>query len=237
MDLVDWLASHRAARIACVTAAEHRGLAVLDRPAEAHLHLPQNYGGRAPDAVVHRSRPLVPTGRSEQLESVVDMLAHVATCLPRFDALVVWESAIQHRLTTAAQLRRVGWRGPTSRAMAQVVQDGSESVLETMAFHHLVDAGMLPRQQVPLLGHRVDLLLGERLVVQLDGFEFHSSAADRRRDMAHDARLQLDGYLVLRFDYVAVVHEWGRSLAVIRSALAQLAAPAVRRRAIRASNS
>ena len=64
------------------------------------------------------------------------------------------------------------------------------------------------RQQVVIAGRPVDVLIGDRLVVQLDGFEYHSKPADRRRDLEHDAELVLRGYVVLRFSYAQVLHDW-----------------------------
>lgn len=80
-------------------------------------------------------------------------------------------------------------------------------------------------------GHPVDFLIGDRLVVQLDGFEHHSSPAARRRDMDADARLTLLGYTVLRFDYQQVMFEWERVEAVLATAMAQQVHLADRRRA------
>lgn len=193
---------------------------MLNEPDRAHISLPQSYGGRAPDARVHRSRPLVPAAPAG-LESVFDMLAHVAVCLPRLDALVVWESAIQRGMATVPALRRVAWRGPAPRKLAAVASGRSESLLETVALHRLAEAGIFARQQERLLGHRVDLLIAGTIVVQLDGYAYHSSPADHRRDIEHDARLQSEGFTVLRFDYHQVLGEWDRVLAAIHLALAQ----------------
>ena len=68
--------------------------------------------------------------------------------------------------------------------------------------------GLRVRQQVWIGGRPVDALVGDRLVVQLDGYEFHSTSAQRTRDIAHDAELRLRGYTVLRFGYAQVVHDW-----------------------------
>jgi hypothetical protein len=56
----------------------------------------------------------------------------------------------------------------------------------------------------PIDGHPVDGLIGEHLVVQIDGFSHHR-AEQRRRDLRAGARLVLRGYTVLRFDYVQVL--------------------------------
>lgn len=68
--------------------------------------------------------------------------------------------------------------------------------------------GLPIRQQTVLAGRPVDFLIGDRLVVQVDGHAYHSSAADRGRDAAHDAELRLRGYHVLRFTYSQVLHDW-----------------------------
>jgi len=68
--------------------------------------------------------------------------------------------------------------------------------------------GLPVRQQVVIAGRPVDILIGKRLVIQTDGWEFHSSSAQRSADIAHDAELRLRGYTVLRFSYAQVVHGW-----------------------------
>lgn len=97
----------------------------------------------------------------------------------------------------------------------------SDSGLETYLVDRLRPFGVDLRQQVWIEGHRVDLLIGQRLVVQIDGYEHHRRAKDRRRDIAHDARLRLLGYTVLRFDYQQVVFEWPDVERTILMAVAQ----------------
>lgn len=62
--------------------------------------------------------------------------------------------------------------------------------------------------QVFLAGRTIDFLIGTHLIVQIDGWSFHSSSADRTRDIAHDAMLRMRGYTVLRFSYAQVIHRW-----------------------------
>lgn len=77
------------------------------------------------------------------------------------------------------------------------------------------------RQQVWIDGHRVDGLIGECLIVQLDGFAHLSSAVNRRRDIEVDARLRLRGYTVLRFDYVQILFHPDEVAEVVLMAMAQ----------------
>ncbi|WP_251444597.1 DUF559 domain-containing protein [Microbacterium sp. USTB-Y] len=81
--------------------------------------------------------------------------------------------------------------------------------------------GVRVRQQVWIDGHPVDILIGDRLIVQLDGFEHHRTAADRRRDIRADARLAVRGYTVLRFDYAQVLFEKAFVQESVRAAMAQ----------------
>ena len=162
---------------------------------------------------------MVPPARGTLLESVPDMLAHVAHCLPHVEALVVWESAIRKGLVEPAELRRYRWLHPVAEGLRREAGDRSDSLLETIAADLLRHAGVPFQQQVPIQGHRVDLLVGARLVVEVDGFEFHDGA-QRRRDLEQDARLQLAGYRVLRFAYADLVGRPDHVLMMIRRHLA-----------------
>jgi very-short-patch-repair endonuclease len=94
----------------------------------------------------------------------------------------------------------------------------------------LLDAGLGPvRSQVhvPRVGW-VDLLVQERVVVEVDGYAVHRDrfSEDRRRD-AELARL---GHVVLRFTYEQVLRRPGWVLDVVRDALRSAPGPrAVRR--------
>ncbi|MFC7432375.1 MULTISPECIES: endonuclease domain-containing protein [unclassified Agrococcus] len=79
-----------------------------------------------------------------------------------------------------------------------------------------------PRPRQVRIGRmRVDLLVGERLVVECDGAEHHggweASAADRARDL----ELMVLGYRVVRPTYRQVVDDWPtveqRLLALVRA--------------------
>jgi very-short-patch-repair endonuclease len=63
-------------------------------------------------------------------------------------------------------------------------------------------------------------LVGERLVVQIDGFEHHSSSAQRTKDVRFDAELVLAGFTVLRFTYAQVVHDWDHVERTVARAIA-----------------
>jgi len=208
-------AASEGGRLACVSAAAHLGLAILHPPETMHLAVaPNNPIGSVPGIRWHRSRPILPSGYADLVESIPDMLSHVAQCLSEAEALIVWESALRRSLVQRELLGRIAWPGPRQRRLARVASDRSDSLLA----HQLRASGVRYRQQARILGRPVDFLVGERLIVQLDGLEYHQ-AAQRRSDIAFDAELKLRGRHVLRFDYVQTVS--GEACATIRRPVAQ----------------
>lgn len=214
--------------LACVSAARHRGWWVPEK-LDAGIHVRLAPHGASPhrDVVAHWDRPIVPTAPRSLIESIEDTLNHVVRCLPREDAFVVWEAAARSERLSADTLRRVRWTNRLAHEFAKQVNGLSDSGLETIFVVRLRPWGLPIHQQIVLAGRRVDVLIGARLVVQIDGFAFHSSAADRGRDMAHDRELSLRGFTVLRFTYAQIVHDWPaveRAIARAIAAGAHLAA-------------
>ena len=228
-----WVATERASpslraaaeasgRLACVSAARHRGWWMPpDAPTGLHLHITPD--GRTPpgDVTTHWRAPLVPRSTYDLVESIVDTLRHIADCLPREQALVLWESALRTHRIPAGELERIPWHSAAATALCAIATGGSDSGIETMFVHRLRPWGLAIRQQVALAGHDVDVLIGDRLVVQLDGFAHHSSSAERTRDLAHDRALMALGYRVLRFSYAEIVYAWPAVEAAIARALSQ----------------
>lgn len=217
------LAASVGGRVACASAAALLGLWTLEVPAPHIAIPPSSRMGRVDGLRLHRSIPLAPVRRTALVESIVDVLAHVAVCLPREAALAVWESAIRQRRIPAAALATVPWRTIAAQTLASAAGALADSGLESIVADRLRWMRLPVRQQVPLFGHRVDILVAERLVIQLDGWEHHSSAADRARDNRHDARLRAAGYRVIRIGYAEVVHGWPAIQAEIALAVAQRA--------------
>jgi very-short-patch-repair endonuclease len=66
----------------------------------------------------------------------------------------------------------------------------------------LIRAGGLPEPEVNgwLGPHEIDFLWrAERLVVQVDGYEFHSTRRSFEADHALDLEVESDGFVVMRF--------------------------------------
>lgn len=205
--------------LTCVTQAERLGLFVLHSPATPHVAAPPHSGraGRLA-ATVHWSTPAVPRPPGTLVDGIENVLVVIAGCLPFEDALVVWESAFRRGLTTPAALARLNL--PTgARALLEAADVFSDSGLETLVVPRLRWLGLPLRRQVWIAGHRVDLLIGERLVLQIDGATH--TGVQRTSDIAHDAELMLLGYHVIRVGYEQVVHRWPEVQERIMRAVAQ----------------
>ncbi len=67
----------------------------------------------------------------------------------------------------------------------------------------------------------MDALIGDRVIVEVDGRENHDGASLRHKDLVRDANAAMWGYVTLRFDYVMVLHDWDLVERAILAALAR----------------
>ncbi|MFJ4037558.1 DUF559 domain-containing protein [Microbacterium sp. NPDC090007] len=215
-------AARASGRLACISAATLRGWWIPEGVG-ASLHVVVKRDGHAPpaDIVTHWSAPLVPLPAHHLVESIPDCLEHVASCLPFEQALVVWESALRHERLHPDVVAKMSWRTPPAKRLASIATGRSDSGLKTIFVVRLTPWGVPIRQQVLIAGHRVDVLIGDRLIVQLDGFAYHSTPQDRQRDLAHDRDVIARGYTVLRFSYRDVVSDWAGVERTVTTAIAQ----------------
>lgn len=208
-------------RVTCVSAAALLGLWT---PTYSGIHVAVPGNACRLDAeglVLHWGSGPAPVARNAVDDHVVNVLFHTARCLGRREALPIWESALRTGRVDRPRLERVGWRNAEARELARAASVLSDAGGETVFVHGMRGEGVAVQQQVWIDGHPVDGLIGDRLVVQIDGFAHHSTAADRRRDMRADARLALLGYTVLRFDYQQILFDWPYVRDTVVHAMAQ----------------
>ena len=75
--------------------------------------------------------------------------------------------------------------------------------------------------QVRIDGKRVDFLIGRRLVIEVDGAEYHIDPVRFEADRTRDAELTAIHYIVLRFSYKQVIYRWHEVEAAILAAVAR----------------
>lgn len=208
-------------RVTCLSGAELLGLWTPPHE-DAHVAVARNSTAREVDGIrIHWADGPASFARHTVDDPLLNVLHHVARCRPEREALAVWESAVRTRQIALPVLARIPWHGKGAQGILARLSALSDSGLETEFIVLMREIGVTVRQQVWIDGHPVDGLIGERLVVQLDGFAHHSSVADRRRDIEADARLALRGYTVLRFDYQQVMFQPEFVTETVRTALAQ----------------
>ncbi|RZS68621.1 uncharacterized protein DUF559 [Agromyces ramosus] len=212
----------RAARVGgavtAASAARLEGVWLLGDPL-LHVRVPSSTGRlRNPDAsdepldrrrhavcLHYRTVPVITGARDALPIALAEMLA----CAEPTAAIVAMDSAVSVGAISVGDLDQVRALAPSSRrSLVDRVNPGSASGIETIVRLFLRTHGIRHRVQVfiPRVGH-VDLLVGDRLVIEVDGEGFHTGPefeADRRRDF----ELVMRGYTVVRLSYRMVLNEW-----------------------------
>jgi len=219
-------------RATCVTALAEIGVWVTDPDPLVHVAVHRSASqlrsvadsrtrqARMPDAIVHwrdipKPREATPT---RLLEPALAALLDARDCLSPEDLFASAESMRRLQLVTPEEWGAAIERMPRRlRHVLATAGDKSDSGLESLAVFRLRRRRLRVRQQVQIGVDRVDLLIGTRLVIELDGARFH----DRHSDYRRDARLVAAGYVVLRFDYDQVRFEWASVLRAIASVVSR----------------
>ncbi len=144
------------------------------------------------------------------VDAVLGALAEMFNCSDEVSAVVALDSALNSGKLGAWQLPDLkALILPSRRASVDKADAGSQSGLETIVRLLLRAHRVRLRSQVQIAGvGRVDLLIGDRLVVELDGREFHENRFEEDRE--RDWELIQRGYLVVRVSYRMVMQQRGR---------------------------
>ncbi|SFN35027.1 type IV toxin-antitoxin system AbiEi family antitoxin domain-containing protein [Mycetocola miduiensis] len=216
------LAARHGGRLTCLTASKRYGLWTPEDTA-THLAVPANAGRLAlpTDVKAHWSEGPVPVSSLRLVDPLEKVLVRVAECQPFETAVVVLDSALRLKKISASQLARVSSKSTRFRIAREAASESSDSGIESIPRLRFARIGIVVRQQVIIDDHPVDGLIGDRLVLQIDGYGPHSNAEQRRRDLRQDGRLTLRGYTVFRFDYAQVLGRWEYVESTVLSAMAQ----------------
>ncbi|MFF2275216.1 DUF559 domain-containing protein [Agromyces sp. NPDC058126] len=202
--------------VSCISAAEAAGLWVIEhhgthvavaRQSRLHPH-----DGCA--CTVHRPNGPAPLGRRSPVSRA---LVEILGCLGDEAFFIALESAMRLRKIDAAGLARVRRRMPLGkRSLVDFARGDADSGLESLLRFRLRRYGLDVAAQVDIPGvGRVDFVIGDRLVIEVDGRQNHEGSPRRHRDLERDAVAAGLGFDTLRFDYALVVHDWTTVLGAI----------------------
>jgi very-short-patch-repair endonuclease len=218
--------------LSCASAVKELGLWGLKDPEGPHLWVPHGrpvdyfrHAGSTAETVRHRGT-LAGNKRPGAYAPVLDVVLHALRCRPPLEALVIAESAVVKRKLRLHDLlsHLPGPRNGPFRALLERVDSTAESPLETIARELFRKAGLRVESQVRIEGvGRVDLLIEGRVIVELDGFDFHWTRPMFRKDRHRNNAGMLRGHLTLRYVYEDLVFEPDTVVAQVLSLARQVA--------------
>ena len=157
---------------------------------------------------VHWRKPVDKPGRL--ILDLSSTLADVIRCESAEIAVATADSALFRGAISMHDWRRLVADAPsTRRSDLELVQPLCESGIESLTLFRLRPFGLPIRCQARIPGvGRVDFLVGSRLVIEVDGANYHTDPERFEADRRRDAILSRLGYRVLRFSYTQVLYRW-----------------------------
>ena len=190
--------------ITCEHAAAHYWLPLPSSPKTLHVLIPRGHKA-APlwGEHQHETRDLPPVPLSAfPVAPLARCLADLLCCAQEWTALVAADAALHQGRVTYEQVGTYlrGSRRVLGRRRLQRTSSRARSPLETLARIQLRGAGLDVVDGVEIGGvGEVDLLIAGWLVVELDGYEYHSDMWSFDQDRSRDRELARLGYTSIRF--------------------------------------
>lgn len=190
--------------ITCEHAAAHYRLLLPSSPKTLHVLIPRGHKA-APlwGEHQHETRDLPPVPLSAfPVAPLARCLADLLCCAQEWTALVAADAALHQGRVTYEQVGTYlrGSRRVLGRRRLQRTSSRARSPLETLARIQLRGAGLDVVDGVEIGGvGEVDLLIAGWLVVELDGYEYHSDMWSFDQDRSRDRELARLGYTSIRF--------------------------------------
>ncbi|WP_144720221.1 endonuclease domain-containing protein [Agrococcus jejuensis] len=178
--------------------------------------VPEGLAGRHVRHADHRReqgrRGCLPHGGNPPVRAALDDLETAFRCVLRCgsaeDVVVIADSLLHLRLVTLEDLAASARSAPRWVTGLLATTDRAESGLESIVRVRLRSCRLRVRAQVWIGARRVDLVVGDRLVIECDGAEHHGGWAAQSADRARDRALVASGYLVMRVTYRQVLDDW-----------------------------
>lgn len=187
-----------------------------------HVHCGHDRTGRMPAGMSRcRSRGFRDDRVPAHAVDDIDVALRCAWwCLPRDELVMVCDSLMHQELATREEIRTAlcGLRGVADfMERCDTAESGTESLVRLRLRRHGVE--LKPQVDIGGVG-RVDFLVGERLVIEVDSKAHHTGEENYRKDRERDLKLVALGYVVVRLTYGQVMFHWHEAepylLAILR---------------------
>lgn len=196
-------------RLGCLSGCRHYGLWV---PHDSTLHVAYGAGIRPrprPGVTLH---PVAKPMPRDAVWPLLDCLAQAATRHSAETGLIVLESALNLSLVSPAQVRDViadlpANRRPMARFLSQA-ESGSETRVRLFLQQHRFP--VTAQAEIACIG-RVDLLVGDRLIIECDSDEHHRTATAHRNDRRRDLAALDQGLRTIRLSYHQIWVDWAET--------------------------
>lgn len=201
-----WMAAAYRAHLSCVSLCEEFKLPLLAHPKSIHLVVPASRALRADDRrprdriVLHRSDVAWEQSPLHPIATAIDI---AGGCLGLHGQVALVDAALNRRLIGPGDLRTfTHTTGADLALLIDHTDSAAQSIMESYARARLTGAGFAVRSQVVVgpRGHR-DLVVEGVVVVELDGWETHSTPEAFQEDRARDRAAVIAGKVPLRYTY------------------------------------
>ncbi|MFW0795275.1 hypothetical protein AAFP30_15785 [Gordonia sp. CPCC 205515] len=205
--------------VSCLTALRAHGVWVPATTAEVHARGNADAYRKA-NNLCRMYRPPLPT--PDPVDSVPIAFQHAVRCLDREDLVAVCDSIGNKKLMALEEMRTAMSGAPQRKiALLDLCNFHSQSGTESMVRYRLEKRriSLNAQVQVSTVG-RVDLLVGDCLILEIDSEEYHRTAEQYETDRRRDRKATRLGYLTVRLTYKMVTADWADAeediLAIVR---------------------
>lgn len=223
------LAMRMGGRLGCVSALRLHGAWV---PPEHGVHVvfPTSASGRrsagrerGASIVRHWSAKRDRTGSAFGVMPLDVAVMDALSCLPPHRLIAVLDSLLHQRLISRNRLEALILRGPRRvHHLIKHLEPRSESGIESIVRYLLAIAGIRTKIQVRVVGRdRVDIEVGDWLVIEADGRETHAKEAAFTSDRVRIVRLMRGGRIVLQFPFASIMYDFDTVVEVVIDVMAR----------------
>lgn len=193
-------------RVSCLTALTMQGVWMIK---DVRVHVCVSEHGqrrRQQNVVLHWRNPV--RGLRYPMDGICAALEQLARCRPVIEVIIAADSILNRGLADYADVISSLSATEVGRQAMVLIDGASDSGIETLVRVPLVRRGIQLQTQafIPGVGF-VDILVGDRLVLELDGEEWHTEG-NFETDRERDAKLVVAGYIVIRASYRQVMDHW-----------------------------